>query len=66
MIHVTEAWFTCGKTNSIKSFYNTNTSDFESTSILEPKSNYEDDTYPMSFQNETFNSLLKMSKYTGL
>lgn len=30
MIHVTEAWFTCGKTNSIKSFYNTNTSDFES------------------------------------
>lgn len=37
-----------------------------STSILEPKSNYEDDTYPMSFQNETFNSLLKMSKYTGL
>lgn len=30
MIHVTEAWFTCEKTNSIKSFYNTNTSDFES------------------------------------
>lgn len=69
MIHVTEAWFTCGKTNSIKSFSIQIPAILRagsSTSILEPKSNYEDDTYPMSFQNETFNSLLKMSKYTGL
>lgn len=68
-IYVTEAWFTCEiKFHKICTY----TSDFEScmaldfTNILEPKSNYEYDTYPMSFQNETFNSLLKMSKYSGL
>lgn len=62
-IYVTEAWFTCEiKFHKIILHYCTYTSDFEScmaldfTNILEPKSNYEYDTYAMSFQNETFKS----------